>query len=103
MAKLPESNQRGAEGQLARLCPRLVGILRSGRGTPEHSGTGRLDTATHAELLLATLGQLARAAAEAAALGIERTPLKGGAQFQGSVADCSQSELANGAEQRGVA
>src|SRR5947207_3982131 len=41
--------------------------------------------------------------AQAAELGPERTPAKGGAQFQGSVANCSQSKLADGAEQRGFA
>src|SRR5262249_50101557 len=49
------------------------------------------------------MGQLAGAAAQASIPGIEGSALKGGPQFQGSVADCSQSELANGAEQPGVA
>src|SRR5438552_6235150 len=103
MAKLPESDQQRAAGHLARLRPRLVGIFPSGRGTPEPLRIGGLDTATHSELLLAAVGQLAWTTAQAAELGPERTPAKGGAQFQGSVANCSQSKLADGAEQRGFA
>ena len=61
-----------------------------------------MDTTPHSELLLATLARLARAAAQAATTRTERTPLKSGAQFQGSVAHRSQSELADGAEQRGI-
>src|SRR5438552_3018746 len=61
--ELPESDRRRAAGQLVRLCPRLVGVLPPGRGTPEHLRTGGMDTATHPGLLLATMGQLARAAA----------------------------------------
>src|SRR5207249_11506430 len=51
----------------------------------------------------AAVGQLAGTTAQAAELGPERTPAEGGAQFQGSVAHCSQSKLADSAEQRGVA
>ena len=103
VAKLPESDQRRTAGQLARLGPRLVGILPTGGGTPEPLRTGRLAKATHPKLLLATRGQLARAAAQAAPTGTERTLIEGGAQFQRGVANRGQSEYADGVKQRSVA
>ena len=103
VAELPESDQRRAAGHLARLCPRLVGILPTGRGTPEHLWTGGMDTAAHPGLLLATLGQLARAAAQVAPPETERAVVESSAQYARGVANCSQPELADGVKQRSVA
>src|SRR5207244_9779822 len=103
VAELPESDQRRAAGPLVRLCSRLVGILPTGRGPPEHFRTGRLDTSPHPGLLLAALGQLARTAAETTGLGTEGTRVASSAQFQRRVAHRGQSEFADGVKQRGVA
>src|SRR5262245_25051113 len=59
MEKLPESDQRRAEGQLARLRSRVVGLLPPNRKTAIHLRAGGMDTTTHSELLLATLARLA--------------------------------------------
>ena len=91
-AKRPESDPRSAAGPLARRCPRLVELLPPGRGTPEHLRTGGLDPTPPPGLFLATLGQRARTAAEAARPGTERTLAESGAPFPRGVADRRQSE-----------
>src|SRR5512137_1622475 len=78
----------------------MVGILPPGRRTPEHLWTGRLDAPTHAALLLGTLAQLARAAAQAALSGAQGTPAEGGPQFQRGVALSPHRQSTNCPAQR---
>jgi hypothetical protein len=52
---------------MVRVYPRLVGLLRLGRGTGQYLGLGRLDTTTHAQMLLRAVAQRGRPTATARA------------------------------------
>ena len=100
MAKLSEFKQCVTAGTLARLYPRLVGLLRPGRGTSQRVWTGGVDSAPHPQMLLGTLARLSRTGTSLAAIDPSEVVAANRQKLQRSVAHRTERSVTHGPQQR---
>ena len=85
LAQLSQCHESGVTRRVAAIRGGLVGILPAGPGASECLSAGRLDPATHAEVLLAALAQEARPPESVTAAGGERAAAACGIDASGSL------------------